>query len=99
VCLAIPGKILEIESSGAPRMGTASFAGIRKRVCLEWVPGVSVGDYVIVHVGFAISRMDETEAMKTLRLIEEIDGALDELKLPDPDDLKGTHGNGEPGGG
>jgi hydrogenase expression/formation protein HypC len=86
MCLAIPGKVLEIDPAGAPRMGTASFGGIRKRVCLEWVPDVNVGDYVIVHVGFAISRMDEGEAMKTLRLFERIDGALDELKIPDPED-------------
>jgi len=86
MCLAIPGKVLEIENSGDPRMGTARFGGIRKRICLAWLPDVKVGDYVIVHVGFAISRMDETEAMKTLKLFEAVDGALDELKLPDPDD-------------
>lgn len=82
MCLAIPGKVLDIDTSVQPTMGTVSFGGIQKRVCLEWTPEVAVGDYVIVHVGFAISKMDETEAMETLKLIEEIDGSLDELNQP-----------------
>lgn len=89
MCLAIPGKVLEIEDSSEPRMGKASFGGIQKRVCLEWIPDVKVGDYVIVHVGFAISKMDEAEAMKTLKLFEQIDGALEELKIPEPEDHRG----------
>jgi len=64
------------------KMGKASFGGIQKRVCLEWVPDVGVGDYVIVHVGFAISKMDEKEAMKTLELFEQMEGAFEELKTP-----------------
>jgi hydrogenase expression/formation protein HypC len=64
-------------------MGIVSFGGIEKRVCLEWTPEVSLGDYVIVHVGFAISKMDEQEALETLKLIQEIDGSLDELKSPE----------------
>lgn len=84
MCLAIPGRVTEIEEGRLPRMGKASFGGIQKRVCLDWVPRVQVGDYVIVHVGFAISRMDETEAIKTLELFQSIDGALDELKIPEP---------------
>ena len=90
MCLAIPGKVLEIEGSGEPRMGRVSFAGIEKRVCLEWIPEVKIGDYVIVHVGFAISKMDEAEAMKTLELFREIDGALEELKIPEPEDRRGV---------
>jgi len=86
MCLAIPGKVLEIEDTVEPRMGMASFGGIRKRICLEWIPDVKVGDYVIVHVGFAISKMDEAEALKTLKLFEAVDGALEELKIPEPDD-------------
>jgi hydrogenase expression/formation protein HypC len=86
MCLAIPGKVLEIDDSSEPRMGKASFGGIQKRVCLAWIPDVKVGDYVIVHVGFAISKMDEEEAMKTLKLFEEIEGALEELRIPEPED-------------
>ena len=64
-------------------MGVVSFGGIEKQVCLELLPEAVPGDYVIVHVGFAISRMDEKEAMETLKLISEIDGSLDELPPPD----------------
>jgi hydrogenase expression/formation protein HypC len=80
MCLAIPGKVLSIDASVQPAMGTVSFGGIEKRVCVEWVPDVTVGDYVIVHVGFAISKMDEKEALETLKLISEIDGGLDKLR-------------------
>ncbi len=83
MCLAIPGKVLNIDTNVQPTMGMVSFGGIQKRVCLEWTPEVAVGDYVIVHVGFAISKMDETEALETLKLIEEIDGSLGELRSPD----------------
>lgn len=86
MCLAIPGKVLEIDRTVEPAMGKVSFGGIQKRVCLEWVPDVKVGEYVVVHVGFAISAMDEEEALKTLKLFEEMDDAMEELKIPDPDE-------------
>jgi len=89
MCLAIPGKVLEIEDEVRPKMGRVRFGGIQKRVCLEWIPEVKIGDYVIVHVGFAISKMDEEEALKTLELFREVDGALEELKIPEPEDHRG----------
>jgi hydrogenase expression/formation protein HypC len=67
-------------------MGTVSFGEIRKQVCLEWTPDVAVGDYVIVHVGFAISRLDEEDALETLRMLEQIGGGLDDLEEPDPEE-------------
>jgi len=81
--LAIPGKVLEIDETSTPKMGKVSFGGIQKKVCLEWIPEVKVGEYVVVHVGFAISRMDEKEALEALNLLEQMTGALDELKTPD----------------
>jgi len=69
MCLAIPGKVLAIDTTVQPVMGDVSFAGVRKRVCLEWLPEAKVGEYVIVHVGFAISRVDEDEALKTLEIL------------------------------
>ena len=75
MCLAIPGKVLEINTTGSPLMGKVSFGGIKKEICLDLVPEVQVGNYVIVHVGFAISVMDEEEAQETLTLIEQM-GAL-----------------------
>ncbi len=84
MCLAIPGQVVKIEST--PRedestllMGTVDFSGIRKPVCLDWVPDVKVGEYVIVHVGFAISKVDEEEARETLKLFEQMSGSMDEL--------------------
>jgi hydrogenase expression/formation protein HypC len=79
MCLAIPGRVIDIDRSGPMAMGRVDFGGIRKEVCLEWVPGVAVGEYVVVHVGFAISKMDEVEALKTLEIIRQMDGGLDEL--------------------
>jgi len=91
MCLAIPGKVLEIDTSVQPTMGKVSFGGIQKRVCLEWLPGVTIGDYVIVHVGFAISKMNEEEAQETLKIIEQMEGGLDELRSDEPDNGEDKH--------
>ncbi len=72
MCLAVPGKVLSINRSSEPAMGMVSFAGVTKEVCLEWVPEVKEGDYVVVHVGFALNTVDETEALETLRLLKEM---------------------------
>ena len=61
MCLAIPGKVLHIDTTAQPVMGTVSFGGVQKSVCLDWIPELKVGEYVIVHVGFAISKMNEKE--------------------------------------
>lgn len=82
MCLAIPGKLLSIDTSSSPRMGMVSFGGVQKQVCLEWLPEAVVGDYVIVHVGFALSTVDEREALETLRLFKEMGEGLDELQTP-----------------
>jgi hydrogenase expression/formation protein HypC len=85
MCLAIPGKVVEIGAESQPKMGKVSFGGILRQVCLDWVPDVKVGEYVIVHVGFAISKMDEKEATETLQLFDEIEASLDEPRLPEPE--------------
>ena len=72
MCLAIPGKVIEIDTAVSPIMGKVSFGGIKKEVCLELVPDVEIGEYVIVHVGFAISTMNESEALETLKLFEQM---------------------------
>jgi hydrogenase expression/formation protein HypC len=83
MCLAIPGKIKSIDTlyGGMVRMAKVVFGGIVKEASLEMVPQAKEGDYVLVHVGVAISIVDEDEAKKTFRYLEEI-GELDEL-LPD----------------
>lgn len=78
MCLAIPGKVVCIDADSSPVMGKVRFGDIQKDVCLEWVPGVKAGDYVIVHVGFAISTLDEAEALETISMIEEIEKAADD---------------------
>jgi hydrogenase expression/formation protein HypC len=85
MCLAIPGKILDIDRASQPLMGKVSFGGIQKQICLELTPNAAIGEYVIVHVGFAISKMDETEALETLKLIKEIENFGDKLDPPNPE--------------
>ena len=84
MCLAIPGKVLEIDRTTQPTMGTVSFGGIQKRVCIEWVPEVKVGDYVLVHVGFALNTIDEQEALETLKLLAEMGDLAEELSQEGP---------------
>jgi len=86
MCLAIPGKVVSLKSGSQPLMGTVSFGGVEKEVCLEWTPDVAVGEYVIVHVGFAISKMDEEEAQETLSLFQQMQATMDELDDADNDE-------------
>jgi hydrogenase expression/formation protein HypC len=81
VCLGIPGKILESFDADGLRMAKVQFGGITREACLQYVPEARAGDYVIVHVGFAISKVDEEEAARTYRLLEEM-GQLAELDAP-----------------
>ena len=80
MCLAIPGKIQSIDTihNGMVRMAKVSFGGIIKEASLEMLPGADIGDYVLVHVGVAISKIDENEAAKTFEYLKEI-GEIDEL--------------------
>ena len=73
MCLAVPGKVIAIDRASTPVMGTVSFSGVEKQVCLDCVPEVREGDYVIVHVGFALNTVDEQEALETLRLLGEME--------------------------
>ena len=77
MCLAIPGRVEEITEEGLIRMGKVNFGGVVKRVCLDYVPEIVVGDYAVVHVGFAISRLDADEAERTLEVFRQM-GVLDE---------------------
>lgn len=85
MCLGVPGKVLEvIPDPLGMTMGRVSFGGIVKEVCLAYVPEVQVGDYVVVHVGFAISIVDEAEAQQVFAFLREMD-ELDELDIPQPE--------------
>ena len=79
MCLGIPGRIVEIRQDEGLPMGVVDFGGVRREVCLAYVADeVSVGDYAVVHVGFAISKVDEEEARRTYDVLKEM-GELDEL--------------------
>jgi hydrogenase expression/formation protein HypC len=73
MCLAVPGRVLEIFQEGELRMAKVAFGGVARRVCLEYTPEAVPGDYVLVHVGFALSRIDEAEAERTFALLRELD--------------------------
>jgi hydrogenase expression/formation protein HypC len=75
MCVAVPGKVIEIDKgSGERLMGKVDFSGIIKDICLAYVPDIKVGDYVMAHVGFALSRVDEAEALDVFATLDEIRG-------------------------
>ena len=80
MCLAVPGRVIEIDRTVDPPMAKADFGGVRQRVCIAWVPEARVGDYVIVHVGFAISVLDEEAAKGTLDLLGKARGQKPEAR-------------------
>jgi hydrogenase expression/formation protein HypC len=81
MCLGVPGKVVETYREHGVLMAKVDFGGVRKAACLEHVPEAAIGDYVLVHVGFALSRLDEAEAGRVFALLKEL-GQLDELAEP-----------------
>lgn len=80
MCLGIPGRIIEVHEDRGLPMGTVDFGGVRREVCLAYVANdIQVGDYAIIHVGFAISKVSEEEAKRTYQVLEEM-SQLDELE-------------------
>lgn len=93
MCLAVPGRILDRRDDRGTPMATIDFGGIRKEVCLAFLPDLEVGDYAIVHVGFAISRIDEESALETLALFAELGVLGDELGVsPDGNEIENELG-------
>jgi hydrogenase expression/formation protein HypC len=83
MCLGVPGKIVETYEKGGLHMARVDFGGIFREACLDYVPEAKVGQYCIIHVGFAISVLSESEAMETLELLRQI-GAIEEELGPEP---------------
>ena len=83
MCLGIPGRVVETSREHDVLMGKVDFGGVFKRVCLEHVPQVRIGDYVVVHVGFALNTIDEAEARRVFEFLEGMN-QLDELKVHSP---------------
>lgn len=73
MCLAVPGKLISTQGENLSRMGKVSFGGVLKEVSLAYVPEAQIGDYVIVHVGFALSKVDEAEAERVFSYLEAMD--------------------------
>ena len=85
MCLGVPGKVVSLNHTPlGMTMGRVSFGGITKEVCMAYVPDAAVGDYVVVHVGFAIAKIDEDEAAQVFEYLRDID-ELGELQIPQPD--------------
>jgi hydrogenase expression/formation protein HypC len=73
MCLAVPGKIVSIDESNPElKMAKVNFGGVSKDVCIQWLDDVNIGDYVLVHVGFALNKVDEKDAEETLRILREM---------------------------
>jgi hydrogenase expression/formation protein HypC len=81
MCLGIPGKVIDTYEEHDVLMGKVDFGGVSKRVCLEHVPDVQLGQYVLVHVGFALSKIDEDEAQRVFEFLANMN-QLDELQAP-----------------
>lgn len=81
MCLGVPGKIIEIYEQNGMTMGKVDFGGVTRETCLDFVPEARIGDYTVIHVGFAISLLSETEAQKTLEMLREIGMMGEELGL------------------
>ena len=81
MCLGVPGRVEDVWEADGTRFATVDFGGVRKEVCLAYVPDVAVGDYTIVHVGFALTKLDEKSALETLELFKSV-GLLDEELNP-----------------
>ena len=95
MCLAVPGRVESIYEEQGTRMAKVDFGGVVKEVCLAYLPDLEVGDYTIVHVGFAISRIDEASAQATLRTFEELgllEEELEELRAADQVELLSSDG-------
>ena len=82
MCLAIPGRVIEVFEDCGLRMARVDFVGTVRKVCLEHLLEAGLGDYVLVHVGFALSRVDPEEAERTYQFLAEL-GQLDELRAPE----------------
>ncbi len=83
MCLGVPGKVTDIRDDRGTRMATVDFGGVTKDICLAYVPEAAVGDYTIIHAGFAISLLDEESALETLAMMRDVGLLDDELGIDD----------------
>jgi hydrogenase expression/formation protein HypC len=72
MCLGIPGKVIELYKINGMSMAKIDFSGVIKEACMEYLPEIKIGDYTLIHVGFGLSIIDETEALETMQLLNQI---------------------------
>jgi hydrogenase expression/formation protein HypC len=84
MCLSLPGKILSIDDNSELKMAQVDFGGVKREVCIEWVPEAVVGDYVLAHVGTALTVLDEQSAMESIAALTELSKVLEEEELNRP---------------
>jgi hydrogenase expression/formation protein HypC len=87
MCLSLPGKIISIAENTDLRMAEVDFGGVRREVCIEWVPEANIGDYVLVHVGTALTVLDEESALESIAALTELGEILEEEERNRPLDL------------
>lgn len=78
MCLGIPGRVIDVHDDAGVRMATVDFGGVRREACLEYTPAAVTGNYVIVHVGFAITQVNEAEAQRTLEVLRAMGDVVEE---------------------
>lgn len=86
MCLGVPGRVVDVADEAGVLMGRVDFGGVARKVCLAHVPDIQVGEYVLVHVGFALSRLDEAEAKRVYELLAEINQLEDAMSGDVPDE-------------
>jgi hydrogenase expression/formation protein HypC len=86
MCLAVPGKILSFDDSGELKMASVDFSGVKRDICVEWLPEVRVGDYILAHVGTALTLIDEESAIASLEAFDEIEKLMEQEASEHPKD-------------
>jgi len=84
MCLSLPGKILSIDNSSELRMATVDFGGVKREICVEWLPEADIGDYVLAHVGTALTVLDEQSALESIEALTELSKVLEEEEKNNP---------------
>jgi len=84
MCLSLPGKILSIDDSSELRMATVDFGGVKREICIEWLPEAGIGDYVLAHVGTALTVLDEKSALESIEALTELSKVLEEEEKNNP---------------
>jgi len=87
MCLAVPGKILSFDESGELKMASVDFGGVTREICIEWLPEARIGDYILAHVGTALSLIDEESAKASLEAFDEIEKLMEQEASENPIDI------------